>query len=231
MFSLGVTVREIDLNTLSVERADSSWIIDVRELNTFGVYDTFPTGYRQTYFSLFDLDADGETEIILEWIFVGSYATALSTILYFDAEDNMYHNTQFAFDILNPRDLDNDGMAEFLLRDTSFNLLGLDGAHAIQAYSPEHILGFRDGELKNISAEFPIIVETDAAHWFEKIVASEHCDIWLWGAYLADMHLIDRGEEGWQFYQDLCNKEDNFENMKKKITHALIDFDYIKSAD
>lgn len=230
----GITVTRLNQTTLEIIRQDKIFLFDLQNFNTYGHFETFPLEFTSVYFSIFDLDANGESEIILEFIFVGAYASVVSTVIYYDQSIESYRNSQLAFDVLNPIDIDGDQLFEFYLRDTNFNL-ALGGAHAIASISPVHILAFRNDDLRNISSDFPEIVEADSIQWFDKnLVGSSHCDIFAWGAYLADMHLLNRGEEGWYFYEESCSlpadhpEYENILRQKKWILNALMKFGYLK---
>ncbi len=156
-----------------------------------------------------DFDGDGEPEVSLTTYSGGAHCCFFSLIYEYDAAeqryDSMYHfwgNGGFGL-----RDLDQDGIAEFVSDDDRF-------AYAFTSYAgsryPIEIRQYRQGKLQNVTAEFPDVVYADAYRlWldYQDLVANRPSgDNGAWAeveqaalaAYLADKYILGQGEDGWQ---------------------------------
>ncbi|MEM7347699.1 MAG: hypothetical protein AAF485_25990 [Chloroflexota bacterium] len=171
-----------------------------------------------------DLDRDGEAEIIIIVSLAGASCCTTLSIAYFDeptqsyiTTDDLWRKYTLGFDMI---DLNRDGVIEFRTLNESFNS-ALGGASIVSFFSPLQIFSYSDGQLVEVTAQFPELVDDHAQHW--RTDEELFCDIYAAGAYLAEMYLLNKGEQGWQILEEACTlpQEDI-----KRIEDALQSFNY-----
>ena len=171
-----------------------------------------------------DLDQDGEPEIILIISTPGASCCTTLSVIYFDASSGRYQTTPalyrkytLGFDL---SDLDGDGVTEIRTLNEGFNA-ALGGASVVSFFSPLQILAYQGGQLVEVTAEYPDLVQVHLDHW----LADEEllCTIFGAGSYLAEMHLLEQGTAGWQVISERCELLDEEINL---IQNALRDYDY-----
>ena len=180
-----------------------------------------------------DYAQDGIPEIILTFFTPGASCCGIVTILYFDIENGELRNSNALVNkytlTATVTDIEEDEQLELLRRNEEFHY-ALNGATVISAVSPLQIFSFANGELIDVSSQHPVLIAEDANYWLAEALERD-CQHWPWGAYLAEMHLLNREIEGWQNFSDACSDAPNYENSSELLRKTLEAFGYSKSND
>jgi hypothetical protein len=97
------------------------------------------------------------------------------------------------------KDLDQDGVPEFVSRDEDFS--GDFWAYVMSGAAPLQIWRYSKGKLEDVTRRYPALIRQDAQHWWQKY--QKKGSDWYHrpqplAAYLADMYLLGKGQQGWQ---------------------------------
>jgi hypothetical protein len=148
-----------------------------------------------------DLDADSEPEVVLS-VYTGGAHCCVQTLIYRYLPDRGSYRRTFrdwgnvGFHLV---DLDGDGRLELRSADDRF-------AYAFACYAcsgfPMRIWRYDHGRLLDVTRSFPRLVERDAERqwrWYMRERSRESAEVrGLLAAWLADMYLLGREDEGWQ---------------------------------
>jgi hypothetical protein len=154
-----------------------------------------------------DIDNDGETEFIVSLLFCGAYCTeAIQVYEYDPADDNYYVADQFGakFALDSCMDIDKDGNPELITG--SYGFCYNCSIHTA-IFSAITILRYEQGELKDVTKEFPGLIEQDAEDFL--VPLKENNDPQSMGytrlaSYLYDMYRLGRLEEAQPIFDELC---------------------------
>jgi hypothetical protein len=180
-----------------------------------------------------DLDLDNEKEFVLYVDTRGASCCTGAVVVYYDFIEKLYKTTNGVWRkyTLYPRleDVDADGIPEFTTCDTDFNY-AVGGFGAANALSPIRIYKYRDHSLLEVTAEFPARVEQNALYWLNYIRTDPKPVTYLaLSAYLADMYVLRRSEEGIQVYDQICQADvsiDECEKQKAIVIQAIMKYGY-----
>lgn len=148
-----------------------------------------------------DLDRDAEPEVLLD-LYSGGTHCCFST-LFFGYVGGRYARAledwgNYAYDL---KDLDTDGQPELVSADNRFAYAFVPYAFSVP---PVQIWRFRVGELIDVTRDFPAIVEKSARGHLRFYQRGPRRTIFAWdargilAAYLAEMYLLGREQEGWR---------------------------------
>lgn len=157
-----------------------------------------------------DLDADGETEYLVTVLGRGAYSYEIILAIDYDAakdEFRIFDRIGFrssAFDRWD--DLEGDGIPEMVAKDEGFHYeSGGGGADAV--FSPLKIFHYNGEKFVSVTQDYPELIEQDAQGWLESIENDADGQGQfgsIYAAYLADMYLLGKKEEGIQVFWDKC---------------------------
>jgi subtilisin-like proprotein convertase family protein len=174
-------------------------VLDTRLTRLRGCRDC--DSFRPTHLSFRDLDG-GEPELILEMFTGGAHCCSVTLLLRWDARSRSYKSKLVSWGNYGYRlvDLDGDKLPEFSAFDERF-------VYAFTAYvfsaAPVQISQYRNGALIDVTREFPREIEKEAAELKATYTKERKAkDVDLRGfiaAYVADLYLLDRGEEAQAF--------------------------------
>jgi len=158
-----------------------------------------------------DFDNDGETEYFLTVAGRGVHASLMILAVDYDSSKDEYR----VFDGVGFRascfddwkDIENDGIPEIIARDESFHYAS-GGGGADSVFSPIKIYRYDGQKFVGVTREYPDLIEENANHWLEAI----ENDAWgqgqqssIYAAYLADMYMLGKRDEGIEVFIELCN--------------------------
>lgn len=118
-------------------------------------------------------------------------------------------------------DLNGDGVIEFRTLNEDVNY-ALGGASVVSFFSPLQILRYYNGALHDVTAEFPLLLEERITDWLND--SETLCSLFGGGAYLAEMAMLDRLDEGQKHIADRCMMT---ADEQKLIMDTLRRFGYI----
>ncbi|MEL6138276.1 MAG: hypothetical protein AAFR42_12820 [Cyanobacteria bacterium J06628_6] len=169
--------------------------------------DTFALLFAS--FQLRDLDSDGVSEVIVQNYSGGAHCCTNTTIHRWDGTQFVTAETGFldglgvSFD-----DLDEDGQTELIMYDQAF--LYQFGSYA-ESYPPEIILTYQDGNLVDMTHQYPERIRAQAADVKETFleVEAEYGIVSnaLLTSYVALNSQIGSFDEAWQFMLDNYDRE------------------------
>jgi hypothetical protein len=182
--------------------------LDTRLVTVRGCRDC--DSFRPTRLFLRDLDT-GEPEVILEMFTGGAHCCSVTLLLRWDAGSRSYKSNlvswgNYAYRLV---DLDADKLPEFSAFDERF-------VYAFTAYvfsaAPIQIWQYRRGALIDVTREFPREIEKQAAELkatYTKERKSKDVDLrGFIAAYVADLYLLDRGDEAQTFLRQAQSRGD-----------------------
>ncbi len=164
-------------------------------------------------FEIRDLDGDNEPEVILDFYSGGAHCCWFSQIFAYDPEQGQYSSIEhfwgnvggFRLD-----DLDSDGVPEFISNDDRF-------AYAFTSFAdsafPPQFWQYRDGEMVDVTREFPSEVYAEAVRLWNRYTAIRDGDSdrdmkGVLAAYLATKYLLDQSAEGWDLVRQIYQESD-----------------------
>lgn len=172
------------------------------------IWNNLCTWYDKETLQVQDLDGDGDPEVITRFYSGGTHCCTVSRIYQYQKRQNRYEAYTFntaddwrlssGYEL---KDLDRDGILEFVSEDPRFD-------YAFTSYAgsrnPIQIWQYRQGRLIDVTRRYPQLVARDATkHWQEFVKQGRSLSELEGGrgvlaAYLADMYLLGRGDEGWR---------------------------------
>lgn len=165
-----------------------------------------PEGFRVE-----DLDNDGEPEVLLDFFSGGAHCCLSTQIFSYLPATQQYQITeQFWGDggTRELKDLDQDGIPEFLSYDTRF-------AYAFASFAgsgfPIQIWQYRQGQMRDVTRQFPDLVYRDASRYWQLYTEARAQNGEVKGilaAYLADKYLLGQSESGWRLVRDAYQEGD-----------------------
>lgn len=157
------------------------------------------------------LDANEEPEVRLDFFSGGAHCCTWSQIYYYDSATSQYQVIEHFWGNVGYllRDINGNGLPEFESNDDRF-------AYRFSSYAssryPLQIWHYRDGEMVNVTRQFPQRVYDHAyGLWLDYLENRDESDEVvrsILAAYLADKHLIGQGEDGWQRVRQLYRRGD-----------------------
>ncbi len=148
-----------------------------------------------------DLDGDREPEVILD-VFTGGAHCCLEAVVYrYLPERGMYARSVHRFGNVGYRvvDLDRDGRPE--LRSSDDRLAYVFTSYAASVF-PVRVLRFYRGRMVDVTRRFPELVRREASWWWQEYLRLRRrrgSDVrGLLAAWMVDMTLLGRSEEGWR---------------------------------
>jgi hypothetical protein len=131
----------------------------------------------------------------------GAHCCWFSKIYRFNSAQNQYASIEHFWGngSYNLKDLDRDGRLEFESRDDRFAYAF--APYAASAY-PLQIWQYREGEMEDITRDYPQLVYSDAYRLWQRYVENrnEYQEVVraTLAAYLADKYLLGQEEDGWR---------------------------------
>lgn len=174
-------------------------------------------------FEIRDLDGDDEPEVILDFYSGGAHCCWFSQIFDYDPEQGQYASTEHFWGNVGGfqlEDLDDNGIPEFISADDRF-------AYAFTSFAgsefPPRFWQYRDGEMVDVTREFPEEVYADAVRLWNRYttIRDEVGNDDLKGvlaAYLATKYLLDQSAEGWNLVRQIYQASDRdqyFANLQE----------------
>lgn len=158
-----------------------------------------------------DLDADREPEVALEVYTGGAHCCTEALVYRYLPGRRAYAPSRHGFGNAGFRlvDLDRDGRPELESGDDRF-------AHRFTAYAasvfPLRIVRFDHGRMLDVTRRFPAPVRREADRLWQGYLRGRRDPAGdvrgLLAAWLADMHLLGRGEEGWRRLEEAYRRGD-----------------------
>jgi len=155
---------------------------------------------RPVELSVRDLDADSEPEVVLD-VYTGGAHCCVHTLIYrYLSDGGSYRRTFRDWGNVGFRlvDFDGDGRPELRSADDRF-------AYAFTSFAgstfPIQIWRFDRGRLLDITRSFPKVIARDAGQqwrWYRRFPWLREDPRGVLAAWLADMHLLGREDEGWR---------------------------------
>ncbi|MEM6431324.1 MAG: hypothetical protein AAF708_18955, partial [Deinococcota bacterium] len=138
--------------------------------------------------------------------------------------DALYRKYGIGFDV---QDIDADGRLEIRTLNTPLNTF-LGGADAVAIASPLQILTFEDGNLVDVSQDFPELLRAQLADWQAELTAQVEgpCEVLAAGTYLALRYMLGEGDQAWRDLARVCWLDGASWAM---LREALVQFDYAES--
>ncbi len=160
-----------------------------------------------------DIDGDGEYEYIVRLSIHCAVGCVEVAVVDYDPQQDSFR----IFDSVNFRasafqsisDLNQDGSPEIIGRDEDFTLaMGYPGAAT--GISPIKIYRYNGQKIANVTRQYPEAIEQDANTWLDSVKTGtggrDQIALAI-PAYLADMYLLGRREEGIQMFIQLCTRD------------------------
>ncbi len=184
-------------------------------------------------FAIQDLDGDGEPEVIVDFSSGGAHCCASSLIFQYDPQAEQYTSIQHLWGegqgATRRQDLDGDGTPELIHYDSRF-------AYAFGSFAdsglPIRIWQYRDGEMINVTRNYPKQVYDDAFKWWQRYTEANRqgADVkGILAAYLANKHLLDEAEDGWQRLEQIYQAEDR-QQFFARLREFLVETGYTAQA-
>jgi hypothetical protein len=184
-------------------------------------------------FAIQDLDGDGEPEVIVDFYSGGAHCCSSSFIFRYDPQAEQYTSIQHLWGegqgATRRQDLDNDGTPEIIHYDSRF-------AYAFGSFAesglPIRIWQYRDGEMINVTRNYPKQVYDDAFKWWQLYTEAKQqgSDVkGLLAAYLANKYLLNESEDGWQRLEQVYQEEDR-QQFFTKLREFLVETGYTTQA-
>jgi len=164
-----------------------------------------------------DIDADGDLEYIVELVFCGTYCSSEVQIIHYDSAMDGYRvfDKFSGYGAENYLDADNDGNPEIVSQDYDYQFKA-GGATATRCLSPIKIYQYNAQEQKFevVTSKYSDLVMKDAVSFLEgaktthndsntNVDFSANNFIRL-AAYLYDMYLLGKQDEGTKIFNDVC---------------------------
>jgi hypothetical protein len=184
-------------------------------------------------FAIEDLDGDGEPEVIVDFYSGGAHCCSSSLIFRYDPQSEQYTSMQHLWGegqgATRRPDLDGDGRPEFIHYDSRF-------AYAFGSFAdsglPIRIWQYRDGEMINVTRNYPKQVYDDAFKWWQRYTEAnqQRADVkGVLAAYLANKYLLGEAEDGWQRLEQIYQGADR-QQFFAKLREFLIETGYTAPA-
>ncbi len=162
-------------------------------------------------FRLQDLDGDREPEILIDFFTRDRSCCSYSLIYRYLPALRQYSYMQqpWGYAGYKLKDFDLDGIPEFETSDRRFGLQFASSAPEVP--SPLQILQYRQGQLFDVTRQYPTLVAESASRlWADyQIKRSQNQDVKaVLAAYLAEKHLLGEGREGWSQVLDSYDGSD-----------------------
>lgn len=208
-----------------------------------GSSEIVPT-YSAKITAVQDQDQDGFAEIILEVTGRGMRCCDYVVVLYRTQDVKQYRPTNYIERERRPQviDLDGDGKLEFVTLNTPYN--ALMGGMGVDPLSPLQVFRYDNEAIVDVTNQYPELVEEDANFWLSTVrretlevsdiyfqLTYHESEFWLgdiggverWAlyAYLADMIMLDKGEEGCQIVQEYYQEENLCPGLLEQAEEAL----------
>ena len=159
-----------------------------------------------------DLDIDGEDEIVVYIHTRGASCCTGLVVFYWDENKSEYLASNIIWRkyslALKIEDSNDDGTFEFVTRDLWSPAL-IRYCTACSGISPIEIYQFINGELVNVTIDYPNRIEQDAIEWLERYdlgaTSEDGYQIEYLGVYLSDMYLSGNEMTGNQVFDEKCN--------------------------
>lgn len=147
--------------------------------------------------SFADLDSDGTSEVVVQTYSGGAHCCTTYKVYTWDGND-------FVMAQLGPgdgsggefKDINNDGITEFLTFDQSF--LYTFSSYA-GSFPPSIILSFRDGQFVEVTRQYPERLRSVAWQMYLAIRRNDYNPNGMLAGYVAQKILLGEFEEGWEF--------------------------------
>ena len=157
-----------------------------------------------------DMDRDGESEIVWNIDQRGASCCTFTVVMYYDAQIDMYVPTEgivnkysYAGRIV---DLNEDGMPEIVTRNTGWGS-AVTACGALDGIAPILIFNYDHHKIVESTSLYTEVVLQDAQKWvnfFETHESNVDAQVFSLAAYVGDMEIIGRGDEGWKLYNEKC---------------------------
>ncbi len=154
-----------------------------------------------------DIDNDGETEYVLEFIFCGTYCSSDLRVLDYDSvadEYRVFANLGVYY-VDEYTDLNNDGRLEIITQDYDFHF-AVGGAGATRGLAPQKIYAYNGQEFFAVTDQYPDLIQIEADAALKS--AREGSDISEFELinYLYAMYLLGQQAEGERVFLEVCNQ-------------------------
>lgn len=156
-----------------------------------------------------DIDADGELEYIIELVFCGVYCSNEVQVFHYDATMDNYQvlDTLSGYGAEKYIDINTDGNPEIISQDYDYQFK-VGGAGATRWLSPIKIYRYEIAKQKFavVTNEYPDWVTNDANSFLKEIKSdkSSIANFLKLAAYLYDMDVLGRQEEGIKIFSEVC---------------------------
>lgn len=157
-----------------------------------------------------DLDNDGEIEVIVSILDLGSYLSEMVRVYRYDPMlDDYYVADEMGGDapvIESYEDLDQDGKLELISGNFGFCF---QCSHATRVFTTITVLQFQQGKFMDVTKEFPELVEEDAANFLDMVKNPDYHpgEFMIIASYLYDMYRIGKMEQALTVYDQICVPE------------------------
>ncbi|WP_017715894.1 S-layer homology domain-containing protein [Kamptonema formosum] len=162
-------------------------------------------------FRLQDLDGDREPEILVDFFPRARGCCSYSLIYRYVPSSRQYSYMQqpWGYAGYKLKDFDLDGIPEFESSDRRFGVQF--AASAPEVPSPLQILQYRQGQMFDVTRQYPSLVAASASQLWQDYEnrRSQNQDVRaVLAAYLAEKHLLGEGREGWSQVLDSYDGSD-----------------------
>lgn len=172
-------------------------------------YDNKPNVNDVTTQWVGDVDGDGNLEYIVELLFCGAYCSSEVQIIHYDPLKDEYRvfDSFGGYYIKGYRDDDKDGNPEIVSQDYDYHFK-VGGAGATRALAPIKIYQYNNQKQKfvAITSQYPDLVIKDAANFLEDAKSNDNTNFLKLAAYLYDMYVLGKQEEGTKTFNDVCEQ-------------------------
>ncbi|MCT7952098.1 S-layer homology domain-containing protein [Ancylothrix sp. C2] len=157
-------------------------------------------------FRLMDLDGDSEPEILVDFFTRGGQGCCSNSLIFrYLSASRAYSYIQqpWGYAGYNLKDYDADGLPEFESLDYRFGLRY--AANYTDVGGPLQIFQYRSGQMFDVTRNYPNLVAQNARRlWgiYQSGVAQGQDSKAVLAAYLADLHSLGQGRQGWTQIQE-----------------------------
>ncbi|MEM7030299.1 MAG: hypothetical protein AAF629_12085 [Chloroflexota bacterium] len=222
-----ITARLLEDATIEIARGNNRLLrYDTPvSIDEDGRWHNFPFELR-----ILNLDADEELEIAAVVSTSGASCCTTLTVFDYQPETDTYLTTPslwrkytlgFRFRRNSASPL---GLFQVVTLNENFNY-GLGGASVVSFISPLQILELRAGELQDITHTYPQEIEDHIGAYFDSD-GNLDCISYAVGAYLAEMAMLDRYEEGLAQARAMCDQWLQTEEWSL-INETMIQYGYL----
>lgn len=176
-------------------------------------YDVAPAGFEtpdRRAIHIRHLDQGREPEVVVDLYWGGAHCCFYTTVFRYEPATRTYRRSSHLWGDPEPRlrDLDSDGVPEFVSGDDRF-------AYAFTSFAdsvfPIQIWQFEDGRFRDVTRTFPKAIRRDSLQLWASYLKARSTTRSVRGglaAYLAEKYLLGEQDDGWAHLQEAAARGD-----------------------